>query len=238
MENETYSPLIRTCKSCGETKPLAEFRYKLTRAQMKAQGYAGNVLVTAEGKLCKYCRPRKKPRSKLTRKELVTKASSGDLHPFVAQSIIAKRKVARVSKQKAGRYDGWVRLWRNEHHRILVGLPKEITRVNNAVRYALASRHMDRHKFFLVYLGELKRLKARVWLDFRTHPAEPKFNCWQEYADMDMQTLVRQAWEAIPLADRVPIKMPALIRHRFDPLVNAYVRPHRANPAERIAQGG
>ena len=91
MENETYSPLIRTCKSCGETKPLAEFRYKLTRAQMKAQGYAGNVLVTAEGRLCKYCRPRKKPRSKLTRKELVTKASSGDLHPFVAQSIIAKR---------------------------------------------------------------------------------------------------------------------------------------------------
>ena len=238
MENETYSPLIRTCKSCGETKPLAEFRYKLTRAQMKAQGYAGNVLVTAEGRLCKYCRPRKKPRSKLTRKELVTKASSGDLHPMIAQSIIAKRKVARVSKQKAGRYDGWVRLWRNEHKRVLVGLPKEIIRIDNAVRYALASRHMDRHKFFLMYLGELKRLKAKVWLDFRTHPAEPKFNCWQEYADMDAQTLVRQAWEALPLADRVRLKVPALIRHRFDPLVNAYVRPHRANPAERIARGG
>ena len=238
MENETYSPLIRTCKRCNETLPLAEFRYKLTRAQMKAQGYAGNVLVTAEGKVCKYCRPRKKPLSKLTRKELVTKASSGDIHPFVAQSIITSRKVARVAKQKAGRTEGWHKLWWAEHKRVLVGLPKEITRVTGQARHALASRHMDRHKFFLVYLGELKRIKARIFLAFRDKPAEPKFNCWQEYADMEMQTLVRQAWEAIPLADRVPIKMPALIRHRFDPLVNAYVRPHRTNPAERIARGG
>ena len=238
MENETYSPLIRTCKRCKETLPLAEFRYKLTRAQMKAQGYAGNVLVTAEGKVCKYCRPQKKPRSKLTRKELITKASNGDIHPFIAQSLITQRKVTRVAKQKAGRYEGWVKYWKEQHKRVLSGLPIEIHRVTGQARYALASRHMDRHKFFLTYLGELKRLKAKVWLDFRTHPAEPKFNCWQEYADMDAQTLVRQAWEAIPLADRVAVKVPALIRHRFDPLVNAYVRPHRANPAERIARGG
>jgi len=205
---------------------------------MKAQGYAGNVLVTAEGKVCKYCRPQKKPRSKLTRKELITKASNGDTHPFIAQSLITQRKVTRVAKQKAGRYEGWVKYWKEQHKRVLSGLPLEINRVTGQARYALASRHMDRHKFFLMYLGELKRIKARVLLEFRAHPAEPKFNCWQEYADMDTQTLVRQAWEALPLADRVPLKVPALIRHRFDPLVNAYVRPHRANPAERIAQGG
>jgi hypothetical protein len=238
MENETYSVLIRTCKRCKETLPLAEFRYKLTRAQMKAQGFAGNVLVTAEGKVCKYCRPQKKPRSKLTRKELITKASSGDIHPFIAQSIIAERKKSRPEKQKAGRTAGWHKYWKAEHKRVLSGLPIEIHRVTGQARHALASRHMDRHKFFLVYLGELKRLRARLFLALREHPAEPKFNCWQEYADMDMQTLVRQAWEALPLADRVPLKVPALIRHRFDPLVNAYTRPTRASPAERIAQGG
>ena len=238
MENETYSVLIRTCKRCKETLPLAEFRYKLTRAQMKAQGFAGNVLVTAEGKVCKYCRPQKKPRSKLTRKELITKASSGDIHPMIAQSIIAERKKSRPEKQKAGRTAGWHKYWKAEHKRVLSGLPIEIHRVTGQARHALASRHMDRHKFFLTYLGELKRLRARVLLEFRAHPAEPKFNCWQEYADMEMQTLVRQAWEAIPLADRVAVKVPALIRHRFDPLVNAYTRPTRASPAERIAQGG
>jgi hypothetical protein len=238
MENETYSVLIRTCKRCKETLPLAEFRYKLTRAQMKAQGFAGNVLVTAEGKVCKYCRPRKKPLSKLTRKELVTKASSGDIHPLIAKSIIAERKVSRRAKQKAGRYEGWVKHWKAEHKRVLSGLPIEIHRVTGQARHALASRHMDRHKFFLMYLGELKRLKARLFLEFRAKPAEPKFNCWQEYADMDAQIAIRTAWEALPLADRVPLKVPALIRHRFDPLVNAYTRPTRASPAERIARGG
>ena len=205
---------------------------------MRAQGFAGNVLVTAEGKVCKYCRPQKKPRSKLTRKELITKASSGDIHPMIAQSIIAERKRSRPEKQKAGRTQGGHKYWKAEHKRVLSGLPIEIHRVTGQARHALASRHMDRHKFFLTYLGELKRLRARLFLAFREHPAEPKFNCWQEYADMDMQTLVRQAWEALPLTDRVAVKAPALIRHRFDPVVNAYVRPTRATPAERIAQGG
>ena len=242
MQNEYDSEqkpmLTQVCKRCGETKPLADFRYKLTRAQMKAQGYVGKVLVTGEGKVCKVCRPPKKPRSRLTRKELITRASSGDIHPFIAQSIITERKNSRRAKQKAGRKEGWVRLWKEQHKKVMAGLLVEIHRVTGQARYALTARQLNRHKFFTTYLGELKRLHARVWLRFREHPSEPKYNCWQEYADIDMQALVRAEWEALPLTDKVSVRVPALIKHRFDPVVNAYTRPTRASPAERLTQGG
>ena len=240
MQNEYDSehiiPIMRVCTKCKTTKPLALFKYKLTRAQAKQQGYAGNVLVTAEGKVCKDCRPKRKPVNRMTTKELVTKASSGDVHPFVAKLRIAKIKSDARAMQKRGRTEGWHKLWSGWMKEIIAPLTEDIARTQQAIRYSERIGKHARAEFYKTYLDHLEKLKAHMLFDSRTNPKEPKLCRWEEYFDESTAAQLREDFAALPMQDRQNLRtLPTMVKYRYIGAPdNKFQRPRRASPAERL----
>lgn len=235
-DSEQIVPLTRVCKKCNECKPLASFRYKLTRAQAKQQGYAGNVLVTAEGKVCKECRPKRKPLSRLTTKELINKAASGDVHPFIAQSRIENIKKTARALQARGSAERWQKVWAGWLKDILAPLIEDIARTRHAIKYSTRIGRTARAEFYKTYLEHLEKLKARLLMDSRINPKEPELCRWEEYFDEVTAAQLREDFAALPLQDREHLRtLPIMVKYRYiGAPANKFVRPQRATPAERL----
>lgn len=236
MENEYESKLIRTCPKCNETKPLKEFRYKLTRKQAQQQGYAGNVLVTAEGKVCKVCRPKRKSINRMTTKELMNKAASGDVHPFIAKSRIENIKKDARALQKRGRKEGWYKLWMSWMKELLAPLTEDIRRTQHQIRHSEKMGKHERVQFLKVYEKDLQKLKAKMLYDQRTKPREPEFCCWQEYFPMERARELRELFAQIPEKHRIEMRtLPTMVRYIYKTDdERRFKRPQRATPKERL----
>ena len=238
-DSEQITPIMRVCKKCNECKPLALFKYKLTRAQSKQQGYAGNHLVTAEGKVCIACRPKRKPINRMTPKELITKASNGDVHPFVAKLRIQKIKADARALQKRGREEGWHKVWAGYMKDILTPLTEDISRTQHQRNHALRVDNTHLATFMDKYLNELQKLKAHLLFDSRTDPKEPKLCRWEEYFDESIAAQLREDFAALPAHSKNKLRtLPTMVKYRYIGAPdNKFQRPRRATPAERLNQG-
>lgn len=233
MQNEYDSEqkpvLTQVCKRCKKTKPLAQYRYKLTRAQMKAQGYAGNVLVTAEGKVCLDCRPRRKKLTELTNKELITKSLSGDIPTIIAKSRIAKKKKDANALRKRARTERWLEIWADAWRPLLDGLKEDITRAREQQRYCLKRKHYlvdadARYNFFKLYGDKLSKELAYLRLNCRTNPRRPQYTRWEEYIPEAVHIELKDAWQTLPLVMRTGMRtVPTMVKYRYDPDAHLYV---------------
>jgi len=230
MQNEYDSAqnlvLTKACTKCKTTKPLAAFRYKLTRAQAKQQGYAGNVLVTAEGKVCVECRPKRKPLSRLTNKELMQKAATGDVHPVVAKARIAQHKRDANLLRKRARVERWHEVWSDAWAPLWGGMQDDIKSASAKASYARKRKNRLRTAFYETYAETLRKELNRLKYEFRQHPCRPKYSRWEEYVPEDIQYNLKQLWEAMPLVERMggngTAKMPRMVGYRYDPEANLY----------------
>lgn len=84
----------KTCTMCKETKPQAEFKRRLTLAQ--SAHYLRRASVKTRTSVisvrCKDCWQNSKRKTKLTRKEILNKVASGDMHSVTADIELRKRK--------------------------------------------------------------------------------------------------------------------------------------------------
>ncbi len=108
----------KKCAKCGADKPLAQFKRRLSRAQMQARGMKGEVLMTISSKNCKDCQPKRTPPRKQTPKQLHNMMVSGDISEVKAKLILDERKRIRQDLRLDGRQRLDVRLvspdWRPE----------------------------------------------------------------------------------------------------------------------------
>lgn len=84
----------KTCTMCGEIKPVAEFKRRLTLAQ--SAHYLRRASVKTRTSVisvrCKDCWKNSKRKTPLTRKQIQNKVVSGDMHPVTAELTLRKRK--------------------------------------------------------------------------------------------------------------------------------------------------
>jgi len=238
-DSEQITPIMRVCKKCNECKPLAQFKYKLTRAQAKQQGYAGTHLVTAEGKVCKDCRPKRKSINRLTPKELIQKASTGDVHPFVAKSRIEIIKRNARALQKRGRKEGWQKVWMGYMKDIIKPLTEDIARTQHQRNHALRTDNTHLATFMDSYLTHLLKLKSHLMHNQRVNPCEPKLCRWEEYFDEVTAAQLREDFAALPAHSKEKLRtLPTMVKYRYIGAPdNKFQRPRRATPAERLNLG-
>jgi hypothetical protein len=227
LENDNQSKLNKTCTKCKATKPLAAFRYRLTRAQAKQQGYAGNVLVTAEGKVCVECRPKRKPLSKLTNKELEAKAATGDIPLAIAKARIAQHKKDANLLRKRARVERWHEVWADAWAPLWEDMQADIEAANGKASYYRKRKIPEKVKFYEAYVATLRKEMTRIKYEFRQKPCRPKYTRWEECVPEQIQYDLKQLWEAMPLAERMggngTAKMPRMVGYRYDPEANLYV---------------
>jgi hypothetical protein len=226
MEKEYISTLHKTCTKCKATKPLAAFRYKLTRAQAKQQGYAGNVLVTAEGKVCVECRPKRKPLSKLTNKELEAKAATGDIPLAIAKARIAQHKRDANALRKRARVERWHEVWADAWAPLWEDMQADIKGAAGKASYYRKRKAQLKLNFYETYANTLRKELNRLKYEVRQKPHRPTYTRWEEYVPEEVQLDLKQLWETMSLTERIggngTAKMPRMVGYRYNPEANLY----------------
>ena len=204
---------IKTCAICGESRPLNEFTYLATYAQSKAWGRAGNVRMTLESKNCKACRPKRKPPTKLSAKEIHNKVQTGDMNALMAKHLRIKQQQTEHNKQAMAARKRWLKVWKEELKTALTPLTKEIVSAKRAYEYAKEKGYVDKAEFYFRYHAILKHEKAHIELSYATNPRRPHSARWADYLADNVFTIVREMWAALPPVYKHS-RIPLLIAYR------------------------
>lgn len=204
---------IKTCAKCGESRPLKEFTYLATYAQSKAWGRAGNVRMEITSKLCKACRPKRKPTSKLTKKDLHNKVQTGDLNAYLADKLLIVKQRDAHNKQAIASRKRWLKAWKVELRTALAPITREIVSAKRAYEYARNKGYGGKDKFYFEYHAILKHEKAHIELSHATNPRRPQSARWADYLGDNVFTIVREMWAGLPPIYKAG-KIPLLIKYR------------------------
>ena len=204
---------IKTCAKCGESHPLNQFTYLATYAQSKAWGRAGNVRMEITSKLCKACRPKRKPTSKLTKKDLHNKVQTGDLNAYLAQNLLIIKQRKAHNTQSLSSRKRWLKAWKERLKEALEPITKEIISARNAWLYARDKGYVDKAEFYFEYHAMLKHEKTHAEMQQLLNPSRPPSSRWVYYISPAVFTRVREMWAALPPIYKQS-RTPLLIRYR------------------------
>ena len=203
----------KTCAKCGESHPIAHFTYLATLAQSKAWGRAGNVRMSLESKNCKACRPKRKPPTKLSAKEIHNRVQTGDMNNFIADKLREKRQRDAHNKQGMASRNRWYSEWKAELKDALMPITREIVSARNAWIYAKEKGYVDKAEFYFEYMGLLQKAKNWAEMNQMTNPRRPISARWDDYIEPEIFTRVREMWAALPPVYKHS-RIPLLIKHR------------------------
>jgi len=171
-------------------------------------------------KLCKACRPKRKPTSKLTKKDLHNRVQTGDLNAYLAQNLLIVRQRDAHNKQGMAARKRWLKVWKAELAEALKPITKEIISARSAWLYARDRGYVDKAEFYFEYMGLLKRAKEYAEYSHTLHPRRPASAEWDDYIEPEVFTRVRDMWAALPPVYKSWVmwhsKIPLLIKHRPD----------------------
>jgi len=206
----------KNCAKCGVSKPLAQFKRRLSRAQMQARGMKGEVLMTIISKNCKDCQPKRTPPRKQTPKQLHNMVVSGDISELKAKQILEERqRMARLIMSKA-RYEAWVDQWRKELKEVLSPMGYELHKVKAQLRYAQEVGNDAYAELLEKYEGILKRERSKILLDFEADPHKykrVKKDWWDLVSEFGVESL-RDRWMSIGKEEKARMKVPELLARR------------------------
>jgi hypothetical protein len=166
-------------------------------------------------KLCKACRPKRKPTSKLTKKDLHNKVQTGDLNAYLADNLLIIRQRTAHNKQGIASRKRWLKAWKAELAEALKPITKEIVSARNAHLYAKEKGYVDKAEFYFRYHAILKHEKNHIEYNFMTNPRRPASARWADYLGDSVFTIVREMWAALPPVYKHS-RIPLLIKHRPD----------------------
>jgi len=203
----------KICAKCGESHPLNHFTYLATYAQSKAWGRAGNVRMTLESKNCKACRPKRKPTTKLSAKEIHNKVQSGDMNALMAKHLREKQAQDERNKQAMSARKRWLKVWRAELKEALAPITREIISARKIWEYAYDKGYVDKANFYQEYGELLRREKNLVELDHMTNPRRPVSSRWADYIEPEVFARLREMWAVLPPTFKHS-HVPLLIKYR------------------------
>lgn len=206
---------IKICAKCGQSHPLSRFTYLATYAQSKAWGRAGNVRMTIESKHCADCRPKRKPKAKLSAKEIHNKVQTGDMNVLMAKHLRIKQEQTERNKQAMAARKRWLRVWKAELKEALAPITREIISARNVWLYAREKGYVDKANFYHEYMGMLMRAKAEADLEYSLRPRRPASARWADYIEPEVFARLREMWAGLPPIYKYS-HIPLLIKYRPD----------------------
>jgi hypothetical protein len=168
-----------------------------------------------ESKLCRNCRPKRKPVSRLTKKEMHNKVQTGDMNAFIAKHEVAKRKQDAKNKQAISSRKRWEKEWKAELKEALAPITKEIASARKAWEYARDKGYTQKAEFYFEYHGMLKHEKTHAEMSYMLTPRRPVSARWADYIGDAVFTRVREMWASLPPVHKHS-RIPLLIKHRPD----------------------
>jgi len=171
--------------------------------------------MTLESKNCKACRPKRKPPTKLSAKEIHNRVQTGDMNVLVAKHLREKQAQDERNKQGIAARKRWLKVWKAELAEALKPITYEIISARNTWHYARGKGYVDKAKFYFEYGALLRHEKAHIELSHATNPRRPQSARWADYLGGNVFTIVREMWAVLPPVYKHS-RIPLLIKHRPD----------------------
>jgi hypothetical protein len=228
------------CSSCQTVKPPEKFKRRLSRAQSAARGYAGNVLLVIDSKLCTSCQPRPKPPKRMSKKELLNKVASGDMNELTAQLELKRRHAeARAAQRRAA--DAMWDKKRAAPWRFMVGrVSKEIEGVRYQQAYYKKRGTPEVLAFLSSYRTALDKLRAYLRVQATKsslrHSTPPDTHWWPAMMDKDEREAVSVAWQGIDSKTRILMRQPLFLQWANPPKVDPMLEEDRLYQASQVIQ--
>ena len=128
-------PKFITCKKCGETKERSEFKRRMTAEQysnvIKRRVETGTTVISS---LCKQCQPKRKPRAKLTLKELRNKITNKRINEKLGEALIAEKREVINKTRSRHMKERWQKEKGKAREEFKAVLDKEVRRAGSAYR--------------------------------------------------------------------------------------------------------
>ena len=169
--------------------------------------------MSLESKNCKACRPKRKPPTKLSAKEIHNRVQTGDMNVLVAKHLREKQAQDERNKQAMAARKRWLKVWKEELKTALTPLTKEIVSARNAWMYARRNGYVDKATFYHEYMGLLKHEKTHAEMSYMLTPRRPVSSRWADYISPEVFTRVRDMWAGLPPIYKAG-KIPLLITYR------------------------
>lgn len=120
------------CSKCGETKPRAEFKRRLTGEEysryLNRRVESGTTVISS---LCKPCQPKRKPRSKLTLKELRNKITNKRINARLGESLIEEKRQDINATRSRNMKIRWQKEKGKAREELKAKLDKEVNQAKN-----------------------------------------------------------------------------------------------------------
>jgi hypothetical protein len=169
--------------------------------------------MTLESKNCKACRPKRKPTTKLSAKEIHNKVQSGDMNALMAKHLREKQAQDERNKQAMAARKRWLKVWKAELKEALAPITREIVSARKIWEYAYDKGYVDKANFYQEYGELLRREKNLVELDHMTNPRRPTSARWADYIEPEVFARLREMWSTLPPAYKHS-HIPLLIKYR------------------------
>ena len=166
-----------------------------------------------ESKICSNCRPKSKPPTKLSAKEIHNKVQTGDMNSYMAQQLRIKQQQTERNKQGMAARKRWLKAWKAELKEALAPITKEIISAKRAWEYARDKGYVAKAEFYFEYMGMLKRAKEYAEYSHTLHPRRPASAEWDDYVEPEVFTKIRDMWAALPPVYKHS-RIPLLIAYR------------------------
>lgn len=174
----------KQCPKCGETKPNAQFKRRLSLAQSRAVLRNPNVTTNymADSKFCKACQPKQKPPRLLTDKEIRNRITNGDMRRGLGEAILAKRKEILPQRRARVMKEHWQKIKAEPIIQLKAHIQKQVAKFASRHRGAKYLRDATKEQNRWNY-EEAKRLKDELFrrIDQGDH-IDP---------NIDIQTLIK-----------------------------------------------
>jgi len=171
--------------------------------------------MSLESKNCKACRPKRKPPTKLSAKEIHNRVQTGDMNVLVAKHLREKQAQDERNKQAMAARKRWLKVWKAELADALKPITKEIASARKAWEYARDKGYVDKAEFYFEYHAMLKHEKTHAEMQQLINPSRPPSSRWADYVGSAVFTRVREMWAALPPIHKQS-RTPLLIRYRPD----------------------
>jgi hypothetical protein len=169
--------------------------------------------MSLESKNCKACRPKRKPPTKLSAKEIHNRVQTGDMNVLVAKHLREKQAQDERNKQAMAARKRWLKVWKAELADVLAPIKWEIVSARNAWMYARRNGYVDKATFYHEYMGLLKHEKTHAEMSYMLTPRRPVSARWADYISPEVFTRVRDMWAVLPPVYKAG-KIPLLITYR------------------------
>lgn len=205
------------CSACNTIQPVAAFKYRLTFAETRARGYAGNHRLQVLSPLCKKCRPpdarRIKP-SKMNRKQVHNAVEVGDIPVAFGKRLLDALDLKAMEGRGRGARARWAKERARKYAPLIFALNRDMATLHQQEKYARNKGRPEMLAYAVRYKAVLNNIRYRLRKDCDVLEIDPPKD-WRVGIKPHEMDEIKELWSAIP--NRNLLALPALLNPRYTP---------------------